>query len=40
MSAPVHYHGPFPIQRAFVVQFAADTTRGWRGVSSISCQDR
>jgi hypothetical protein len=33
MSAPVHHHGPFPIQRAFVVQFAADTALGDAGMA-------
>ena len=33
MSAPVHHHGPFPIQRAFVVQFAADTALSDAGMA-------
>jgi hypothetical protein len=33
MSASVHHHGPFPIQRAFVVQFAADTALSDAGMA-------
>lgn len=33
MSASVHHHGPFPIQRAFVVQFAVDTALSDAGMA-------
>ena len=32
MSAPLQHRGPFPIQHAFVVQFAADTMLGDTGL--------